>query len=156
MVTKVCINNDGIIIIFCPLLQTHPFHSPLVVGTTFVVLYNLGPPCMMHVPPFVSFPQKKGNKNPKFNFGHIFNLHIFLDLDIFHILLLACSCPPIHIVVLLHTLSRHSLYGLHKTFLEVLCFHNLHTHHCLAIFYPIQQQFNNINATIHLSYRLFL
>jgi len=132
MATKVCINNDGIVTIFCLLLHTHPFHSLHVFGITYVVLCNLGLPYMMYPSPLISFPQKKWSKNPKFDFGHIFNLHMLLDLDLFHILPLAYSCPPIHIVVLFHTLPHHSFCGLHKTFPEVFCFHNLHTHIALV------------------------
>ncbi len=61
MATEVCINNDGIVIVFCPLLHTHPFHIPPTASTTLVVIYNLGPPYMMHLPPLVSFPYKKGS-----------------------------------------------------------------------------------------------
>jgi hypothetical protein len=33
---------------------------------------------------------------------------------------------------LFHTLPHHSFCGLHKTFPEVFCFHNLHTHIALV------------------------
>ncbi len=139
MATKVCINNDGIVINFCPFLHTHPFHSPLAAGITSLVLYSPSPPYMMHPPPLVSFPQKKGSKNPKFDFGHLFNLHMLANLYFFHILPPAYSHPPFHIVILLRTLPSYSLCGLHKTFFEVFCLHNLHTHHYFGVFCPIRQ-----------------
>jgi hypothetical protein len=78
------------------------------------------------------------------------------NLYFFHILPPAYSHPPFHIVILLRTLPSYSLCGLHKTFFEVFCLHNLHTHHYFGVFCPIRQWFNDINVMIHLSYWFFL
>jgi hypothetical protein len=81
---------------------------------------------------------------------------MLINLDLLHILPLAYSRPLIHTVILLHTFLHHNLCGLHKTFPKVFCLLNLHTHHCLSVFYSFQQRHNNINAMIHLSYIFFL